>query len=45
MDILNPFPQATGKHKFLVITVDYFMKWVEAEAVASITKRKLWKFI
>jgi len=45
MDILGPFPKATGQHKFLLVTVDYFTKWVEAEAVASITEREVRKFI
>ena len=27
------------------MAVDYFTKWVEAEAVASITKREVGKFI
>ena len=45
MDILGPFPKATGQHKFLLVAVDYFTMWVKAEAVASITKREVRKFI
>jgi len=37
MDILGPFPKATRQCKFLFITVDYFIKWIEVEALASIT--------
>jgi len=33
MDILGPVPKATGQHKFLLVAVDYFTKWVEAETV------------
>ncbi|RDX90708.1 Pol polyprotein, partial [Mucuna pruriens] len=49
MDILGPFPLAPGQVKFLVVAVDYFTKWIEAETVASITteriKRFFWKKI
>jgi len=45
MDILGPFPKATGQRKFLLVDVDYFTKWVEAEAVASITENEVRKFI
>jgi len=41
MDILDPFPRATGQRKFLLVAVDYFTKWVEAEAVASITEKEM----
>ena len=45
MDILSRFPKAMGQCKFLLVAVDYFTKSVEAEAVASITKREVRKFI
>jgi len=45
MDILGPFPKATGQQKFLLVAVDYFTKWVEAEALASITENEVQKFI
>ena len=45
MNILAPFPKATGQRKFLFVLVDYFTKWVEAEAFASITGEKVQKFI
>ena len=37
MDILGPFPTATGQRRFLLVAVDHFTKWIEAEAVATIT--------
>ncbi|KAK3037092.1 hypothetical protein RJ639_029934 [Escallonia herrerae] len=40
MDILGPFPLATAQRKFVIVAIDYFTKWVEAEALASITERK-----
>ena len=49
MDIVGPFPIAPGKLKFLIVGVDYYTKWVEAEVVAKITtervKRLYWKRI
>ncbi|XP_068475077.1 uncharacterized protein [Phaseolus vulgaris] len=37
MNIVGPFPQATGQRKFLLVAVDYFTKWIEAEPLAKIT--------
>jgi len=37
MDMLDPFPKATGQHKYLFMAVDYLTKWIEAGAVALIT--------
>ena len=47
LDILSPFPRTTGNRQFIVVAVDYFTKWVEAEALADIwdvdVKRFVWK--
>ena len=49
LDILGLFPQATGNRRFVLVAVDYFTKWVEAEALANIrdvdVKKLLWKNI
>ena len=49
LDILDPFPQATGNHRFVLVAVDYFTKWAEAEALANIrdvdVKKFVWKNI
>ncbi|KAL0406562.1 UNVERIFIED_CONTAM: hypothetical protein Slati_3970100 [Sesamum latifolium] len=37
MDLVGPFPQVGGQRKFLIVAVDYFIKWVEAEPLAKIT--------
>ncbi|RDY09298.1 Retrovirus-related Pol polyprotein, partial [Mucuna pruriens] len=37
VDILGPFPMAPRQIKFLIVVVDYFTKWVEAEPVATIS--------
>lgn len=44
MDILGPFPQASGQVKFLVVAIDYFTKWIKAEHLATITSAKIQKF-
>ena len=49
LDILGPFPRATGNRRFVLIAVDYFTKWAEAEALANIrdvdVKKFVWKNI
>ena len=35
LDIIKPFPQATENRRFVLVVVDYFTKWVEAEALAN----------
>ncbi|KAK4389424.1 hypothetical protein Sango_2279400 [Sesamum angolense] len=45
MDIVGPFPLATRQRKFLLVVIDYFKKWVEAESLAHITEGEVMKFI
>ncbi|KAL0416776.1 UNVERIFIED_CONTAM: hypothetical protein Slati_3509500 [Sesamum latifolium] len=45
IDIVGPFPLAAGQRKFLLVAVDYFTKWVEAEPLARITEGEVIKFI
>nr|KYP39792.1 hypothetical protein KK1_038884 [Cajanus cajan] len=44
MDILGPFPPGKGQVKFLVVAVDHFTKWIEAEALTTITANNVQKF-
>ena len=44
MDILGPFVQGTYQNKFLIVAVDYFTKWIEAEALAKITSHNILRF-
>ena len=34
LDIVSPFPKATGKKRYLLVGTDYFTKWIEAEPLA-----------
>ncbi|KAL2230407.1 UNVERIFIED_CONTAM: Gag-Pol polyprotein [Sesamum indicum] len=43
IDILGPFSRA--QKKFVIVAVEYFSKWVEAEAVSKITEREAISFI
>ncbi|XP_022875765.1 uncharacterized protein K02A2.6-like [Olea europaea var. sylvestris] len=45
VDILGPFPMARGQLKFVVVAVEYFTKWVEAEPLAKISEAKLRSFV
>ena len=49
MDIVGPLPIATAQNKFLLIAINYFRKWVEVEAYASIkdkdVSKSVWKNI
>jgi len=49
LDILGPFSQATGNRRFVLVAVDYFTKWAEAEALANIrdvdVRKFMWKNI
>ena len=42
---MGPFPPATGQRKFLLVAVDNFTKWIEAEPLASITTRQVQSFV
>ena len=37
MDILGPFTMGSYQNKYLIVVVDYFTKWIEAETLAKIT--------
>ena len=45
MDIMGPLPIATTQKKFLLVATNYFSKWVEAEAYASIKDKDVTKFV
>uniref|UniRef100_A0A2N9FLD8 Uncharacterized protein n=1 Tax=Fagus sylvatica TaxID=28930 RepID=A0A2N9FLD8_FAGSY len=41
LDIMGPFPVGTKQAKFLVVAIDYFTKWVEAEPLAIISEKNV----
>ncbi|XP_057250075.1 uncharacterized protein LOC130591161 [Beta vulgaris subsp. vulgaris] len=43
-DIIGPL-RASGGRKFLIVGIDYFTKWIEAEPTAKITAIQVKKFI
>nr|XP_023900876.1 uncharacterized protein LOC112012715 [Quercus suber] len=45
LDILGPFPTGTRQMKFLVVGIDYFTKWVEAEPLVKITQQNVKNFV
>ena len=45
LDILGPFPVGIRHMKFLVVGIDYFTKWVEAEPLANITQQNVKNFV
>ncbi|VFQ89174.1 unnamed protein product [Cuscuta campestris] len=45
IDIIGAFPQAQGRKKYVMVAIDYFTKWVEAEAYATITTKQCQRFV
>ena len=45
LDIMGLFPTAIRQLKFLVVGIDYFTKWMEAEALATITEKNIQSFV
>jgi len=42
---MGPFPIAIKQLKFLIVDIDYFTKWVEAEALVIITEKNVQNFV
>ena len=42
---MGPFLIEVRQLKFLVVGIDYFTKWVEAEALATITEKNIRSFV
>ncbi|GJR93604.1 reverse transcriptase domain-containing protein [Tanacetum coccineum] len=45
IDIAVHFLKGPGKVKFLIVSMDYFTKWIEAKAMATITGNQVKKFV
>ena len=42
---MGPLPQGKKHVKFLLVAIDYFTKWVEAEALSTIMGAKIRSFV
>ena len=42
---MGPFPLAIRQMKYLIVAIEYFTKWIEAEPVAQITAHKVQHFV
>lgn len=45
IDILRPFPLAKGHVKYLLVGINHFTMWIEAEPIATILATNVRKFI
>ncbi|XP_016164307.1 uncharacterized protein LOC107606801 [Arachis ipaensis] len=45
IDLLGPFPVGPAQVKYLIVAIDYYTKWVEAEPLASISSANCRKFM
>ncbi|GJR42317.1 reverse transcriptase domain-containing protein [Tanacetum coccineum] len=45
IDIAGPFLEGPRKVKFLIVAIDYFKKWIEAKAVATISSSQVKMFV
>ncbi|KAL0430801.1 UNVERIFIED_CONTAM: Pol polyprotein [Sesamum radiatum] len=45
IDILGPFPPAVAQKKFIIVAVEYFTKWVEAEKLAKKSEKEVINFV
>ncbi|XP_057755308.1 uncharacterized protein LOC130974437 [Arachis stenosperma] len=45
IDLIGPFPTASVQLRYLIVAIDYYTKWIEAEPLASITATQCQKFV
>ena len=45
LDIIGPLPKTRNNNQYIIVTVDYFTKWVEAEPTENITSSDIIKFL
>src|ERR1044072_810621 len=44
VDLIGLFPPGKSQLKWVIVAVDYFTKWIEAEAMATITSERVKTF-
>ena len=42
---MRPLPIGRKRYKFLIVAIDYFIIWIEAEPTTTITKAKITSFV
>ena len=46
MDVIGPIePKASNGHRFILVAIDYFTKWVEAITFKAVTKKAVLDFV
>ncbi|XP_048132952.1 uncharacterized protein LOC125314539, partial [Rhodamnia argentea] len=46
IDMIGPInPKASNGHRFILVAIDYFTKWIEANSYANVTANNVAKFI
>ncbi|XP_049358852.1 uncharacterized protein LOC125823520 [Solanum verrucosum] len=46
MDVIGPIePPASNRHRFILVAIDYFTKWVEASTYKAVTKKVVTDFV
>ena len=45
IDLIGRLPKGRGSVQYVVLTINYFTKWIEVEALASITPAKIREFV
>ena len=45
MDIVGPLPLASGQRKCILAIINYYSKWVEADALAQVKEKDVENFI
>ncbi|XP_015166294.1 uncharacterized protein K02A2.6-like [Solanum tuberosum] len=46
IDVIGPIePDASNRHRFILVAIDYFTKWVEAASYKSVTKKVVADFV
>ncbi|KAK8926277.1 hypothetical protein KSP39_PZI018153 [Platanthera zijinensis] len=45
MDLVGPFPPASGQRRFLLVIIDYFSKWLEIKPLAKVTSQVIRNFV
>jgi len=45
LDIIGPLPETSSGNQYIIVIVDYFTKWVEAQPLSTITSRDVVNFL